>query len=165
MQVPRHLDYSDERPLSFPKTSLAAQRARKPESLPQATKELHAPIRARVEACRLQGQAEIGSRVATVIDRYKVSKHADCRIDDTRFSHPRRLDRTDVESAPNGVYIIRTSLSAGNPSAHGCVRTYKTLTRAEHAPRSLTTADLLTRPIRHRLADRLRVHIVLFAPA
>ena len=42
-----------------------------------------------------------------------------------------------------------------------CVRNYKSLANVERAFRSLKTIDLKVRPIHHRLADRVRAHILL----
>ena len=96
-----------------------------------------------------------------VVNRYKVGKHFDCRIDDNSFSFPRRQDRIDSEAALDGVYVIRTSLSEQDLPAADCVRHYKALTRVERAFRTLKTTDLQIRPIHHRLADRVRAHIFL----
>ena len=41
------------------------------------------------------------------------------------------------------------------------VRSYKLLSQAERAFRSFKTVDLMVRPIRHRLEDRVRAHIFL----
>ncbi len=45
--------------------------------------------------------------------------------------------------------------------APACVRNYKSLANVERAFRSLKTVDLKIRPIHHRLADRVRSHILL----
>jgi hypothetical protein len=45
--------------------------------------------------------------------------------------------------------------------APSCVRSYKALANVERAFRSLKTVDLKVRPIHHRLADRVRAHILL----
>ena len=45
--------------------------------------------------------------------------------------------------------------------AADCVRHYKALANVERAFRCLKTVDLKVRPIHHRLADRVRAHILL----
>ena len=42
-----------------------------------------------------------------------------------------------------------------------CVRSYKSLANVERAFKSMKTIDLKVRPIHHRLADRVRAHILL----
>jgi transposase len=61
-----------------------------------------------------------------------------------------------AEAALDGVYIIRTSVSAEQMSEADCVRNYKSLSNVERAFRSFKTMDLKVRPIHHRLADRVR---------
>ena len=140
---------------------LAAQRAHTRESLLQATEALLAPIRARVVKGRLRGADEVGLRVGQVRNRYKVAKHFVCDIEDDRFEYRRDRTRIATEAALDGVYIIRTSLAAADLSAADCVRSYKALTRVERAFRTLQTERLQVRPIRHRLAERVRAHIFL----
>jgi hypothetical protein len=67
----------------------------------------------------------------------------------------------NIQSAPTGLYIIRTSVSATQMDACACVRSYKSLSNVERAFRSIKTIDLKVRPIHHRTADRVRAHIFL----
>ena len=66
-----------------------------------------------------------------------------------------------AEAALDGIYVIRTSLPKERMSAEDAVRSYKSLSDVERAFRSLKSIDLLVRPIRHRLEDRVRAHIFL----
>ena len=68
----------------------------------------------------------------------------------------------DLEAALDGIYVLRTSLAAGDASAQAVVRAYKQLEQAERAFRALKAPDLLAlRPIHHRLEDRVRAHALL----
>ena len=160
-EILQHPDYPGERLVACRNPRLAAQRAHTRESLLQATEKLLAPIRASVAAGRLEGEAEIGLRVGTVLNHYKVRKHFECAISDSAFDFQRQQHSIDSEAALDGVYIIRTSLPAQDLSAADCVRSYKALTRVERAFRTLKTADLQVRPLHHRLPDRVRAHIFL----
>ena len=74
------------------------------------------------------------------------------------------LPATQKRSAPrarDGIYVIRTNVPAEQLPAPEVVRSYKDLARAERAFRSLKTVDLEIRPIHHRLADRVRAHVML----
>jgi hypothetical protein len=73
----------------------------------------------------------------------------------------RNPERIAAEAALDGIYLIRTSVSASQLDAPACVRHYKALANVERAFRSLKTIDLKVRPIHHRLADRVRAHIFL----
>ena len=82
-------------------------------------------------------------------------------IGETTLSWARRQAAIDAEAALDGLYVIRTSLEAKRMDAPSCVRSYKALSNVERAFRSLKTVDLKVRPIHHRLADRVRAHILL----
>ena len=156
-----HPDYPGERLVACRNPELMRLRGHKREALLQATEESLQKIRARVDSGRLKGQAHIGVQVGRVIDRYKMAKHFDRDIQDSAFSFHRKTQAIAAEAALDGVYIIRTSVSAVRMNADTCVRRYKSLAQVERAFRSLKTMDLKIRPIHHRLADRVRAHIFL----
>jgi hypothetical protein len=120
-----------------------------------------AKLSQKVDKGWLHGQDEIGVRVGKVINKYKVGKHFELDIRDNNFSFEINRDKVKKEAALDGIYIIRTSLSKERMDADETVRSYKLLTQAERAFRSFKTVDLMVRPIRHRLEDRVRAHIFL----
>jgi transposase len=154
-------DYPGERLVACRNDALAKLRAHKRESLLQATEALLAPIKASVDAGRLTGQDKIGVQVGKIINRHKVAKHFELSIGETTLGWSRRQEAIDAEAALDGLYVIRTSLDAQRMDAPSCVRSYKALSNVERAFRSLKTVDLKVRPIHHRLADRVRAHILL----
>lgn len=154
-------DYPGERLVACRNDALAKLRAHKRESLLQATEALLVTIKASVDACRLAGQVKIGVQVGKIINRHKVAKHFELSIGETTLGWARRQDTIDAEAALDGLYVIRTSLDAQRMDAPSCVRSYKALSNVERAFRSLKTVDLKVRPIHHRLADRVRAHILL----
>ncbi len=115
----------------------------------------------KVDRGQLHGQDKIGVRVGKVINKYKVGKHFDLDIFDNDFSFEINRDKVKKEAALDGIYIVRTSLSKKRMDADETVRSYKLLSQAERAFRSFKTVDLMVRPIRHRLEDRVRAHIFL----
>jgi hypothetical protein len=110
---------------------------------------------------RLHGQDKIGVRVGKVINKYKVGKHFDLDIRDNDFSFEINQENVKQEAALDGIYIVRTSLAKETMDAGETVRSYKLLSQAERAFRSFKTVDLMVRPIRHRLEERVRAHIFL----
>jgi transposase len=154
-------EYPGERLVACRNPELAKLRAHKRADLLAATEASLDKIKARVDAGKLAGSDEIGVRVGKVINRYKVAKHFELSIDDNAFSFARKLDAIAAEAALDGIYIIRTSVSAVQMDAPSCVRNYKSLAQVERAFRSLKTVDLKVRPIHHRKADRVRAHIFL----
>jgi transposase len=154
-------EYPGERLVACRNPQLAALRAHKREALLRATEENLRKIQARVDAGKLAGADAIGLRVGRVINQYKVAKHFALEISDRAFTFARQTDRIAAEAALDGVYIIRTSLPSTRMDAADCVRSYKALANVERAFRCLKTVDLKVRPIHHRLADRVRAHILL----
>jgi transposase len=154
-------EYPGERLVACRNDALAKLRAHKRESLLQATEALLAQVKASVDAGRLAGQDKIGVQVGKIINRHKVAKHFELSIGEAALGWRRRQDAIDAEAALDGLYVIRTSLDAKRMDASSCVRSYKALSNVERAFRSLKTVDLKVRPIHHRLADRVRAHILL----
>ena len=154
-------DYPLERLVACRNPELAKLRAHKREELLAATEKNLEKIKARVDAAKLAGADQIGLRVGKLVNQYKVAKHFELAIGEAAFSFVRKRDAIAAEAALDGLYIIRTSVSAAQMDASECVRSYKALANVERAFRSLKTVDLKVRPIHHRLADRVRAHILL----
>jgi transposase len=154
-------DYPGERLVACRNPELARLRAHKREELLAATEINLAKIKARVQAAKLAGQDNIGVQVGKIINQYKVAKHFELDIGEHALSFQRKHDSIAAEAALDGIYIIRTSVSAAQMDAPDCVRNYKALANVERAFRSIKTIDLKVRPIHHRLPDRVRAHIFL----
>ncbi len=160
-------DYPGERLLACRNPELARLRAHKREQLLCATELNLTKIKARVEATKLRGRAKlrgrdkIGLRVGKVVNQYKVAKHFELTIGDNAFSFARKHEHIAAEALLDGIYIVRTSVSAAQMDSAQCVRNYKSLANVERAFRSLKTVDLKVRPIHHHTPDRVRTHIFL----
>jgi hypothetical protein len=155
--------YPGERLVACRNPLLADERARKRQELLAATaRELERIAAAtRRGRNRLRGQDRIGLRVGKVLNRYKMGKHFRLEITADSFTYERDQAAIAAEAALDGIYIVRTSLPAETLPAAQTVRAYKGLAVAERAFRSLKTVDLKVRPIHHRLADRVRAHVLL----
>jgi transposase len=154
-----HPDYPGERLVACRNVELAKLRAAKREALLGATVAELETVRAMVTRKRLAGADKIGVRVGRVVNKYKVAKHFALTIEDERFEFVVRTEQVKEEAAVDGIYVLRTPLSAQRMEAAQVVRSYKGLAAVEHAFRSLKTIDLKVRPIHHRLAERVRAHI------
>jgi len=153
--------YPGERLVACRNPELAKLRAHKRSELLAATETNLAKIKARVDAGKLAGADQIGLRVGKLINQYKVAKHFELAIGKARFTFARKPENIAAEAALEGLYIIRTSVSPAQMDAADSVRRHKALANVERAFRSLKTIDLKVRPIHHRLADRVRAHILL----
>jgi len=156
-----HPDFPDERLIACRNPELARMRAAKRQDLLLATTQELDKVKRMVEKGRIVGRDKIGVRIGRVINKYKMAKHLALVIDDHRFDYEIRRDQVAAEAALDGIYVIRTSLPKERISAPDAVRSYKSLSDVERAFRCLKSIDLLVRPIRHRLEDRVRAHIFL----
>jgi len=154
-------DYPGERLVACRNPQLAKLRTHKRQELLAATEHNLEKIKARVDAGKLAGQDEIGLRVGKLINQYKVAKHFELVIGQNTFTFARKHDSIAAEAALDGIYIIRTSVSAAQMDSAQCVRNYKSLANVERAFRSFKTINLKVRPIHHRTAERVRAHIFL----
>jgi transposase len=154
-------DHPGERLVACRNPELAKLRAHKRQDLLAATEKELAQVQAMVETGKIKGQDKIGIRIGRVINKYKVAKHFVLDIQDRLFTYKRDHGAIAKESALDGIYVIRTSLSSDQMDSAACVRSYKLLANVERGFRSLKTIDLKIRPIHHRLEDRVRAHIFL----
>ena len=158
-----HPDFPGERLVACFNPLLAEERARKrPELLAATEKQLEKIAAATKRARRpLRGKQNIGLRAGKILNRYKMGKHFELRIEDDSFHYQRKEANIEREQSLDGIYVIRTSVQADALSSEQVVASYKSLSGVERAFRSLKTVDLHVRPIHHRLPDRVRAHILL----
>lgn len=158
-----HPDYPGERLVACRNPALGVERTRKREDLLAATEAELAKV---AEACArsrrpLRGKAAIGVRVGKVLGRFKVGKHFAIEITDDALTYRRDEDKIAAEAALDGIYVIRTSVSADAMRPAEVVAAYKSLAQVEADFRSLKTVLLELRPIHHRLAHRVRSHALV----
>jgi hypothetical protein len=153
--------YPGERLIACRNPLLTAERARKREDLLQATEDDLAKIAAQVTAGRLKDPAAIGLRAGKVLNKRKMAKHITLDIAEGRISWHRDQASLDAEAATDGIYVIRTPVSAETLDAPGAVAAYKGLAALERDFRSIKADDLDLRPIWHRLEDRVKAHVLI----
>src|SRR6266581_1113799 len=155
-------DFAGERLVACMNPFLEAERARKRESLRQATEADLDKIAAACARARapLRGKDKIALRADRVLNRRKVAKHFTIAISGDSFSYARNQDSITAEAALDGIYVLRTSVAAGDLDSPEIVSSYKALAQVERAFRAFNTG-LDIRPIRHRTEDRVRAHVFL----
>jgi hypothetical protein len=153
-------DYPGERLIACHNPVLEAGRAAHRERLLAATEAELAKIGAMVTAGRLKDPAAIGTRVGKVISKRKVAKHFTTSIGEGSFTWQRDQDNIDAEAAFDGIYVIRTPVPASELTAPAAVEAYKDLSHVEQDFRTCKD-DLDLRPIWHRLADRVKAHVLI----
>jgi hypothetical protein len=153
-------DYPGERLIACRNPFLAEERTAKRQRLLAATEAELAKIAAMVTAGRLKDPARIGVRAGKVVNKRKVAKHFILDIGERSFAWSRDQANIDAEAAFDGIYVIRTPVPAQELSAPAAVAAYKDLARVE-ADFRISKDDLDLRPIFHRLADRVRGHVLI----
>jgi len=155
-------DFPGERLVCCHNPVLAAERARKRGELLAATEKELAPIAAaaRRQKRPLRGKDTIALRAGKVINHYKMAKHFTLQITDDSFTFTPNTEAIAAEAALDGIYVLRTSLPADSLLTDDVVLRYKGLEDVERFFRTLNS-ELDVRPIRHRLADRVRAHMFL----
>ena len=157
----RHPDYPGERLIVCRNVDLARRRFETRRSLIESTTLVLQKIQESVQKGRLQGKEKIGLRVGRNIDRFKMAKHFVLDIQDRHFSF--RMDEAKItaEEALDGLYVVRTPLTADQMDSASVVRSYKRLAMIERGFRAFKSLDLQVRPIYHRLTKRVKAHLFL----
>jgi len=155
-------DFPGERLMACYNPLLAEQRSRCREELLVATEKELRKLARRVDRRTKKplGKKEIALAAGKFINQFKVAKHFRLTIEDGSFAWSRDQVSIDRETQLDGIYVIRTSEPEKRFSAEDSVRNYKRLTNVEQAFRSLKS-QLEVRPIRHRIDDRVRAHILI----
>jgi hypothetical protein len=155
-------DYPGERLIACYNPFLAAERARKRGELLDATEAALAKIDAATRRARrpLRGKDKIAVRADRVLRRRKVAKHFTVQVTDDSLSYARDQDSITAEAKLDGIYVLRTSVAAGDLDSPEVISSYKALAQVERAFRAFST-DLDIRPIRHHTEDRVRAHVFL----
>src|SRR6478752_5579996 len=146
-------EFPGERLVCCHNPALAEKRARKRQDLLAATEKELTPIAAATGRAKraLRGKDKIALRVGKVINHYKMAKP---------FTFTRNTEAIAAEAALDGIYVLRTSLPEHTLGRDDVVLRYKNLADVERFFRTLNI-ELDVRPIRHRLADRVRAHMFL----
>ena len=156
-----HPDYPGERLVCCRNPALAESRRLKRETLLAATEADLGKISASVSAGRLKDKDKIGIRVGKVIGKHKVGKHFTWEITGDGFAFRRDQEEIAAEARLDGIYVIRTTITADTADAPGVVRTYKNLKYVERDFKTIKIDDLDIRPIRHYLAGRVEAHLLI----
>lgn len=159
--------YPGERLVVCHNPLLAERRAAKREDMLRATEKDLDKVVARVErgARRsrggVRGAGKIGERVGRVVNNYGMAKHFTWTITESSFSYARNEQSIGEEAALDGLYVIRTNVSAERLDSAGVVLAYKSLAHVEQAFRHFKLSDLEVRPIYHYRERRVRAHLLL----
>jgi hypothetical protein len=155
--------FGDERLVVCKNPLLADERGRKRQDLLKATERELERIAKAVSRKRqpLRGEGQINFRAGKVMGRFKMAKHFKLTVEDDSFRWERNETTIGAEAALDGIYVLRTTVTADTLAAEDVVGSYKKLAYVERAFRSLKTGELFIRPIHHYKAERVRAHVLL----
>jgi transposase len=156
-----HPDYPDERLVVCHNKALATKRSMTRESMLKATEDKLTKVQKSVRSGKISGKDDIGIAVGKVIGSHKMAKHFVITITDKTFKFERNQANIDREARTDGLYIVRTSINTERLKTNQVVDTYKSLAHVERDFRSIKVDDLDMRPVRHRLAERVRAHVFI----
>jgi transposase len=158
-----HPDYPGERLVVCRNPLLAQERARKREDLMLAAEKKLETIAAATRRPQrpLRDPERINYRIGEALGPKKVGKYFQWQLTAQGLSFQRDVERIARDAALDGIYVLRTSLSSQRLAAAQTVRSYKRLAQVERAFRALKSLELEIRPIHHRLADRVRAHVLV----
>ena len=122
-----HPDYPGKRLVYCRNPALEESRRLKRDALLAATEADLEKIKASVAAGWLKDKDKIGVRVGKVIGKHKVGKHFTWDITGDGFTYRRDEEKIAAEARFDGIYVIRTTITADAADAPGVVRTYKDL--------------------------------------
>jgi transposase len=158
-----HPDFPGERLVVCRNPLLAQERARKREEIMAAAEHKLAAIAAATRRPQrpLRDPARVNYRIGAVLEPKKVGKYFRWQLTAAGLTYERDPERIARDAALDGIYVLRTSLPAQRLDAAQTVRSYKQLAWLERAFRILKSIDLELRPIHHRLAGRVRAHVLI----
>jgi transposase len=158
-----HPDFPGERLVVCRNPLLAQERARKREELMLAAAQKLETIAAATRRPQrpLRDPERINYRIGEALGPKKVGKYFQWQLTAEGLSYQRDDQRIARDAALDGIYVLRTSLAAERLNAARTVRSYKRLAQVERAFRVLKSLELEIRPIHHRLASRVRAHVLI----
>jgi hypothetical protein len=109
-----HPDFPGERLIACFNPLLAEERARKrPELLAATEKQLEKIAAATKRSKRaFRGKQNLGLRAGKILNRYKMGKRFELRIEEDGFHYQRKEANIEREQSLDGIYVIRTSVQA-----------------------------------------------------
>lgn len=155
--------YPNERLVACYNSLMADHRKKKREVLLKATEKGLEKIKTQVLSRKKKKMSEsiIGIKTGKVLNKHKMGKHFKLQIRNGYFEYNRNDQSIKEESANDGVYIIRTSEPKTSISMEEVVRSYKDLNKVEQLFKTFKSTEIRARPIRHRLAERVKAHLFI----
>jgi transposase len=127
----------------------------------EKTEEKLASIEANVRDGRLKNKEKIEKRLWRWLNRWGMERFFTVETAEGRFAWRRNEAQIDRYSRLDGCYVITSNIEPERMETAEVAARYKSLQQVEKAFRSMKTADLFVRPIRHWNTDRVKGHVFM----
>jgi transposase len=129
------------------------------ERLLDLTEEKLECIRRNVAAGRIKKKDVIAHRLYRWINRWGMERFFELTYDEGTFAYMRKEEEIARYERLDGCYVIRSNAAQWRETTEELRNHYKDLKYVEQAFRTMKTADIQTRPIRHFNEPNVRGHI------
>ena len=127
----------------------------------EKTEEKLASIESNVREGRLKNKSKIEKRLWRWLNRWGMERFFTVEADEGRFAWKRNEEQLERYRKLDGCYVITSNMDPDSMETAEVVARYKSLQQVEKAFRSMKTADLFVRPIRHWNANRVKGHVFM----
>jgi transposase len=112
-----------------------------------------------VSSGRMKKKEVIARRVYRWINRWGMERFFELTYDEGKFAYKRKKEEITRYERLDGCYVIRSNAAKWRETTEELRNHYKDLKYVEQAFRTMKTADIQTRPIRHFNEPNVRGHI------
>ena len=103
----------------------------------------------------------LAARAAKIFNKYNTGKYFAWDIVDGKITFSRKKDKIADDEKYDGLYVIRSDVTAEMMTISEVVEAYKSLINVEEAFRNMKTVQLEIRPMFHRTDDRIKAHVFI----
>lgn len=116
-------------------------------------------IKKNVESGQIKKKDVIAKRLHRWVNRWNMERFFNVQYDEGQFTYERKEEEIERYARLDGCYVIRSNVEPGRQSTEGLQNRYKDLKYVEQTFRTMKTADIQVRPIRHFSEAQVRGHI------
>jgi hypothetical protein len=106
-------------------------------------------------------ELEVAEQLGALTRRDFARKFLDIQVSATGVTWQRNAARLADAAAMDGVYVLRTNVPASHLATDDVVLSYKKLAGVGLLFRTMKSTGFEIRPVRHRLTERVRAHVLL----
>lgn len=105
--------------------------------------------------------AQVGIRVGKIINKYKVGKLIEIKINQGKLEYKIKQEEVEKEERYDGIYAVTTDVEKEKMTSKEVIKSYKRLTEVEQAFRQIKGEQIEIRPIYHKTDERIKSHVFI----